>query len=122
MAARAGGAADYDRLKCISNDDQWDTLTRGTRLIREAARNFALDPYAPIVRAIMQAVRQGSALIIVQVDNDLVLVEGTKRATAYAALGHQPFEAFVGTSSSMGNWTFGRDQSREPTGGSESGH
>jgi hypothetical protein len=31
---------DFQRLKCISKDERWSKLTGGTRLIREAARNF----------------------------------------------------------------------------------
>ena len=33
--------SDFRRLKCISNDAQWSRLTRGTRLIQEAARTIA---------------------------------------------------------------------------------
>ena len=105
--------SDFHRLKCISGDEHWNDVTRGTRLIQEAGRNFAAHhEIGPIVHGIMQEVRQGSALadlIMVEVDNELVLVEGTKRATAYAALGDRPFDAFLGTSPSMGGWTRGRD-------------
>jgi hypothetical protein len=60
----------------------------------------------------MQAILGGSVfppLIVAEVGDALVLVEGNKRATAYAAVGGKPFDAFLGTSPSMGNWTFGRD-------------
>jgi hypothetical protein len=104
---------DFHLLKCISGDEHWDTVTNGTRLIQEAGRNYAAHHViGPIVHGIMQEVLGGSELpplIMVKVDNELVLVEGTKRATAYAALGDRPFDAFIGTSQSMGNWTRGRD-------------
>jgi hypothetical protein len=105
--------ADFHRLKCISMDTQWRDLTRGTRLIQEAACNFDADPeVGPIVRGIMQAIESGSPLnelIMVETSDALVLLEGNKRATAYAALANRPFEAFLGTSPSMGGWAFGRE-------------
>jgi hypothetical protein len=61
----------------------------------------------------LQAIQSGSPLdelIMVETDDALVLVEGTKRATPYAPLACRAFESFLGTSPSIGNWIFGRDQ------------
>ena len=112
--------SDCYRLKCISNDVQWCRLTRGTRLIQEAARKIEADRdvaevdrgVATSVRAIVQKLEQGShppELVLAEIDGAMVLVEGHKRATAYAIL-NQPFAAFLGTSLSMGDWHYGRDR------------
>jgi hypothetical protein len=113
-------ARDFHQLKCISNDVQWCRLTRGTRLIQEAADKIAANQdianvdrdVAASVRATVQKIEQGSSipeLVLAEVDGAMVLVEGHKRATAYTIL-ERPFAAFIGTSPSMGNWRYGRDR------------
>ncbi len=104
-------SSDFRRLKCISKDERWSDLTRGTRLIRDAARN--LDDYPELaerVRAAIVRIEQDLPLAeLIMVENesgDLILVEGHTRATAYAVLSDHPFDSFVGTSSLMHRWLF----------------
>ena len=104
--------SDFQRLKCISNDDRWNKLTGGTRLIQEAARK--LDTYPELaarVRAAIERIEQQGLPVaeLIMVENnsgDLILVEGHTRATAYALLSDRAFPAFVGTSPLMGQWCF----------------
>jgi hypothetical protein len=102
---------DFHRLKCIGNDERWSKLTRGTRLIRDAALN--LDDHPELkddVNAAIDRIKRGlpvAELIMVENDSgDLILVEGHTRATAYAVLSDRPFDSFVGTSSLMNRWVF----------------
>jgi hypothetical protein len=103
--------SDFQRLKCISKDERWSRLTRGTRLIREAARN--LDDYPELADRVGFAIRRIeqhlpiAELILVEINSgDLVLVEGHTRAVAYAILHDRAFQSFIGMSSAMGQWTF----------------
>ena len=103
--------ADFHRLKCIGNDERWAELTRGTRLIQDAARN--LDNHLEFndkVNAAIDRIKRGlpvAELIMVENDfGDLILVEGHTRATAYVVLSDRSFGSFVGTSSLMNQWVF----------------
>jgi hypothetical protein len=103
--------ADFGRLKYISNDADWLTLSRGTRLVEAGARNLeSNDHIAGKVRDTRLKIEQGqctTALILVEAgDGDLVIVEGHTRATAYAVLSDRSFTAFVGRSPLMHRWAF----------------
>lgn len=104
--------SDFRRLRSISRDDRWSNLTRGTRLIEEAARNN-LGTYPELAERVniaRQRIEQGlpmAELIMVENDvGDLILVEGHTRATAYAMLADRSFQSFIGTSSLISRWYF----------------
>jgi hypothetical protein len=97
---------DFQRLKCISKDERWSKLTGGTRLIREAARNFEDYPVRVAIRRIEQRLPIAELIIVETGSGDLVLVEGHTRATAYAVLSDRAFQSFVGISPLMGQWAF----------------
>jgi len=103
--------ADFGRLKYISRDADWLSLSGRTRLVQDGARNLdANRRIAASVREAQQIIEQGRAmveLILVEAgDGALVVVEGHTRATAFAVLADRPFRSFVGRSPSMSQWSF----------------
>jgi hypothetical protein len=102
---------DFGRLKYISKDEDWRTLSGGTRLVEAGARNLESDVnIARRVRETRLKIEHGectTALVIVEKgDADLVIVEGHTRATAYAVLSDRSFTAFIGRSPLMHRWAF----------------
>jgi hypothetical protein len=102
---------DFQRLKYISGDADWLDLSGGTRLVQEGARNLEIDSnIAASVRRTQRGIEQGrcaAALILVENGRDeLVIVEGHTRATAYVSISDRSFPAFVGTSPLMMQWVF----------------
>jgi hypothetical protein len=110
-------AAGLGRLKYM-NSGPWLQLSGGTRRVADGARNlgsvmardgpFSINAH---VEAVIKAVGKGMPfpdLILVQGDkDDLILLEGHARATAYVAAqfkGH--VRAFVGSSPGMRRWKF----------------
>jgi hypothetical protein len=97
---------DIQRLKYINHDADWLELSGGTRLVQVAARNLQINRrIAANVCRTRREIEQGRctvALILVKASNDeLVVLEGHTRATAYAVLADRPFTAFIGMSSLM---------------------
>jgi len=102
---------DFLRLKYISNDAGWLELSGGTRLVQGGARNLESNGrIATDVRRTRHEIEQGrctAALILVEAGgDDMVIVEGHTRATAYAVLADRPFNAFIGASPLMSRWAF----------------
>ena len=110
-------AAGLGRLKYM-NSGPWLQLSGGTRRVADGARNldgvmirdgpFSINAH---VKAVMTVVRKGAVfpdLILVQGEkDDLILLEGHARATAYvAAQLTVPVGAFVGSSPNMKQWMF----------------
>jgi len=96
---------------------EWKRLTRLTMLVADGARNasnpyYASDVILVHVPAIAEAVRAGESLpelifVAEPGSDELVLVEGHKRATAYLLAIDDPTEelaAIVGTSPSIARW------------------
>lgn len=111
LAVKELGAARY-----IDREPTWHSLSKGTRLIADGASNFASrsvhNETTAVIRAIAAGLEQGRSLpelIFVGLPesriDDLVLVEGHKRATAYVYAG-KPAEinALVGFSPGISGW------------------
>ena len=109
---------ELERLK-YAKHQAWITLSKATRLVRDGARNIdtiqVRDPVGGTVngniKAVAVAVKNGQnypELIAVSGSgNDLILVEGHTRATAYVLSGYnQPVSLLVGSSSRMTHWAF----------------
>jgi hypothetical protein len=93
----------------------WARVSGGTRLVGDAVKNLDLEQNAPIntnVVGIATRVRSGEqfpALIAAQLigTDELVVIEGHNRATAYAFTGlPERIQVFIGSSSQMGGWFF----------------
>jgi hypothetical protein len=77
---------DHNRLLYV-NDRNWSKISRGTRRVRDANRGANHDLNSAVV-SIIDAICGGQTfpeLILVEDGNDLVIVEGNDRATAYVA-------------------------------------
>lgn len=102
------------RLK-FANFSTWITLSGGSRSVVDGAKNVERIQTAENandnIRAVAEKVRSGHRfpeLIVVQADGqDLILVEGHTRATAYVlAQPSNPIELLVGSSSLLKQWVF----------------
>jgi hypothetical protein len=101
-----------------ATEPSWDRLSGGTRLTSDGAKNLGVialpDDGAKHILAIARAIRSGRAisdLILVGRPNanpdELVLVEGHKRATAHVFVGEddaKDIDALVGLSERIGEW------------------
>ena len=103
---------DLKRLK-YAKFQSWITLSGGSRLVSDGAKNVDTittdDKVEANVKAVVEQLRLGKRypeLIVVQgAGEDLILVEGHTRATAYVLA--KPIEhipSLVGTSSQMDQW------------------
>jgi hypothetical protein len=106
--------ADWIRVK-YANYPTWVDLSGGTRVVADGAKNIdsvvAAENVNQNVKALVVELRKGKRypeLIGVKNDNDeIVLVEGHSRATAYAvAKLVEPVQSFVGSSPNMKDWAF----------------
>jgi hypothetical protein len=107
-----------DQLKgfrYVNHLPNWSTLSGGTRLVGDAVKNLDKVQNAKInsnVTGIATRLRQGDrfpALIAAQLTgaDELVLIEGHNRATAYALAGlPDEIEMFIGKSPQMHCWPF----------------
>ena len=106
-------SGDYDTLR-YTNYPAWIRLSGGSRKVVDGAKNIgsiAVDEEVISgIHAVAEAVKNGQRypeLIAVESANDIILVEGHIRATAYvlAALDEE-VEVILGTSLMMHNWVF----------------
>jgi hypothetical protein len=106
--------ADWIRVK-YANHSTWVDLSGGTRIVADGAKNIdsvvAAENVNQNVKALVVELRKGKRypeLIGVKNDKDeIVLVEGHSRATAYAvAKLIEPVQSIVGSSPSMKDWAF----------------
>ena len=80
--------------------------------MQDGARNLAVNPQiAAKVHGTRRVIEEGrctaAPLIMVEAgNNEIVVLEGHSRATAYAILSDRSFPAFIGTSSLMDQWAF----------------
>jgi len=96
----------------------WIILSNGTRLVRDGASNIDKIQVPDVnctinenVKKVVAGIQNGksySELIAVSgFDDDLILIEGHTRATAYVLSKYtQPVTLLVGTSARMRNWAF----------------
>lgn len=109
-------SSDYKFLT-YANHETWLTLSGGSRLVIDGARNIGIISTAEnananinaIVDALLKGVTYPELIAAQRVgSNDaLILVEGHSRATAYImANKHEPIDVIVGSSLSMPKWVF----------------
>jgi hypothetical protein len=98
-----------------ANFPTWITLSEGSRSVVDGAKNIERiqtdENASDNIKAVVKKVRNGHRfpeLIAVQADGqDLILVEGHTRATAYVlAQPSYPIELLVGSSSLLKQWVF----------------
>ncbi len=101
------------RLKYISKDENWMSFSEGTRSPSRVAERIAnhelLENPGPGIIAIQEKLRQGERfpeLIVAGGNgNDLILIEGHYRATAYVGLTWaENIPMFLGSSPQMHKW------------------
>jgi hypothetical protein len=109
--------AEMARLK-YANHRSWIILSNGTRLVGDGASNIDKIQVADVngtinenVKRVVADIQNGksySELIAVSgFDEDLILIEGHTRATAYVLSKYtQPVTLLVGTSTRTRNWAF----------------
>lgn len=102
------------RLK-YANHPTWTTLSNGTRLVVDGARNIdqvqTAENANDSIKAVAEALKSGHTypeLITVSGPEDyFILVEGHTRATAYILSGYShPITMLVGRSARMSRWVF----------------
>ena len=101
---------EFHRLRYVGNQEFWMELTQGTRLIDDGARNYNGTQIEAAVDAILENMRRGDTMPeIILVDdnqNNLVVIEGNRRVTAFAIARPNEVRALLGTSPTMARWHF----------------
>jgi hypothetical protein len=100
---------DFSKLLYLKNEPAWHDLSDGTRSAVVGARNInsgnkSNSSIERVVEAIKRGERDFQPLIAVENGEQLVLMEGHTRATAYVITNHEPFQAIVGSSQLMQRW------------------
>jgi hypothetical protein len=102
--------SDFDRMSYIGNDEFWNTLTAGTRAVRDGAAAYRCSRIEAPVDAIVQKIRQGvpmpDLILVDDMRGGCVILEGHKRATAYAVVGANSIPALIGRSPLINQWAF----------------
>jgi hypothetical protein len=107
--------SDLARLKYLNNVDRWKVASGGTRRVVDAALNVvstrghvADRQHIMEVTELVRAGHHFEELIVIQAEGqDLVLLEGHVRATAYAIVPpSHPMRVLVGSSAQMSSWRF----------------
>ncbi len=99
---------DLDRLYYIGNDEYWAALSSGSRRVSDGAMNPGRRTKISEIAANLEPKSSFPALIAVQVNERIVLIEGHHRATAYA-LKNMPtnFDLIIGISiDNFSSWHF----------------
>jgi hypothetical protein len=108
---------DLDRLRYLAKEESWKRYSRGTRSPQQVAKRIAdgeLPELAPKVSAIQERLNRGHRLPeLVAVEgegNDLILIEGANRTTAYVSLEWAAnVPAIIGNSPLMPDWHWFKD-------------
>ena len=99
---------DLSKLLYLNNEPTWQALSEGTRSVIAGARNIRSGAKSNAsIEGVVAAIKRGDRfppIIAVEKEDQLVLVEGHTRATAYVITGYQPVQAIVGSSPSMQRW------------------
>lgn len=103
-------SSEFDRLRYM-NDKRWEELTHGTRAVSDGTQNYKDSPIKPDVDAILKKIARGESMqdIILVEDsyyNRFVILEGNRRATAFALARPKKIRALLGRSPSMNQWRF----------------
>ena len=105
--------ADFGRLTYIANEPSWDSYSQRTRspqvVADRMARRELPDSFAQKVAAIQDKLKRNETLpelVAVEGEEDqLILIEGAHRITAYVGLNWQAnIPAIIGRSALMPNW------------------
>jgi hypothetical protein len=96
---------DLSKLLYLNNEPTWQALSDGTRSVIVGARNISSGAKTNAsVEGVVAAIKRGDRFPPIIGVDQLVLVEGHTRATAYVITGHEPLEAIIGSSLSMQRW------------------
>jgi hypothetical protein len=99
---------DFGKLRYIAKEPTWEDLSDGTRSVIVGAQNISSGAKSnSAIKSVVSAVKAGKKyppIIAVVKGDQLVLVEGHTRATAYVIAGREPVYAIVGSSPSMKSW------------------
>jgi hypothetical protein len=101
---------DFGRLFYL-NQSSFVDGAGGTRSIIDSVGVAPRDnAFAEKVEGIVHAIQQDATLdpviLVVGRNDTLIVLEGNHRTRAFVEFGKKPFEAYVGRSPSMGEWTF----------------
>lgn len=105
--------ADWKRVR-YANYPTWATLSRGTRVVTDGARNIdsinaedANDNIRALAAELGKGKRYPDLIGVVDGDDGIILIEGHSRATAYAlARFQETVRCIVGSSTHMTDWAF----------------
>jgi hypothetical protein len=102
--------SDFPRLR-YANEATWLLLSGGTRSVIDGARNVHSVPTegAANILAVAAEVRRGKHypdIIAIEKGNEIVVMEGHTRITAYVLVEQEPIELLIGTSASLKNWKY----------------
>jgi hypothetical protein len=99
---------DFSKLTYMGKQPTWRGISDGTRSVIVGARNISSGVKSNAsIEGVVAALKAGEnfpPLIAVEKEDQLVLLEGHTRATAYVIAGHEPVSAIVGRSPSMHKW------------------
>ena len=99
---------DFSKLLYIAKEPTWDDLSDGGRSVLVGARNISSgvksNPSISLVVSALKAGKKFPPIIAVEKQQELVLVEGHTRATAFVLADYEPIHVIVGSSPLMQNW------------------
>jgi hypothetical protein len=100
---------DFSKLLYLKNEPTWHNVSDGTRSALVGARNVSSGAKSNAsIERVVEAINRGEKnflpIIAVEKGEQLVLMEGHTRATAYVITNHEPVQAIVGTSPLMQRW------------------
>jgi hypothetical protein len=98
----------------FANVPTWTQLSEGSRLVSDGAKNTDIIPTGENTNANIKAIANKLALgtrypelILAEKDNELILIEGHTRATAYVYANHkESVDVFIAKSPDINNWSF----------------
>jgi hypothetical protein len=98
---------DFIKLLYLNNEPTSHYLSDTTRSAVAGARNSGNKSNA-FINGVVEAIKRGESnfppIIAVEKEEQLVLMEGHTRATAYIITNHEPVQAIVGSSPLMHRW------------------
>jgi len=106
--------ADWTRVK-YANYPTWKDLSGGTRFVTDGANNIASvvgaedvnKNVAGLIAELKKGRRYPELIGVANERDEIILIEGHSRATAYAVAGLvEPIQAIVGSSANMNSWVF----------------
>ena len=103
---------DWIRVK-YANYPTWNDLSGGTRFVTHGANNIASAAedvnknVAGLIAELKKGRRYPELIGVANECDEIILIEGHSRATAYAVAGLvEPIQAIIGSSANMNSWVF----------------